>query len=610
MALLNPKKITNIQCTLWSPEEIKKFSVVEISNPDLYENNKPKAYGLFDPRLGADRNFYCSTCKSDIKTCSGHFGRITLSKKCYVPHFMGNVIKVLQSVCHVCSKLLIPEYELVKLKNTIQNKKRNNKLKFIAKESTKYTYCSNVSISCYAVQPKYKKDGTEILASFANDKKIRIYAEDCYNLFKMISDDTCQLLGFDCEYSRPEYMIVSILPVLPPSSRPSVFHNSNQRSECDLTHKYLDILKCNNALKQKLEKIEQELNDLSKNKEREINETIDIIDYKCSCICNCECQKNCKDSCICDCIGQCGLVCECPCENEDCDADEDEDCECIKTPETCNSNCFENCQCECMGCENKCVCCTRLCKNTEQCKCKEQEAKLLVESKYLERKKKHDDTVEQMYKHLQYHVWTLMNNKSPGIPPSQQRSGRVLQALQQKISGKTGRVRCNLSGKRVDFSSRSVITPDPNISIDELGVPMKVAKVLTYPETVNKFNIEKLTNLLKNDAYPTVIYITKKGSKSCSKVSIIKKQISNYEKTEVPSDMQKLLYKTHKNIINLEEGDKIERQLMDGDYVIFNRQPSLHKMSMMGHKVKVLIYDTFRLNPCVVTPYNADQFSS
>lgn len=57
---------------------------------------------------------------------------------------------------------------------------------------------------------------------------------------------------------------------------------------------------------------------------------------------------------------------------------------------------------------------------------------------------------------------------------------------------------------------------------------------------------------------------------------------------------------------HLEYGYTVERHLMNGDYVVFNRQPSLHKMSAMGHRVRVLPYSTFRLNLSVTTPYNAD----
>ena len=193
--------------------------------------------------------------------------------------------------------------------------------------------------------------------------------------------------------------------------------------------------------------------------------------------------------------------------------------------------------------------------------------------------------IDEWYQLLQYHIATFVDNTLPGIPPAQQRSGRSLKSIKERLKSKEGRVRGNLMGKRVDYSARSVITPDPNIGIDELGVPYEIAKNLTFPEIVTKFNIEELNTIVRNgyDNYP--------GAKSIKRISdgnIISLKVintSNY---------------------NLDIGDIVNRHLKDNDRVLFNRQPSLHKMSMMSHRVRVLPYKTFRLNVSVTTPYNAD----
>jgi DNA-directed RNA polymerase II subunit RPB1 len=186
---------------------------------------------------------------------------------------------------------------------------------------------------------------------------------------------------------------------------------------------------------------------------------------------------------------------------------------------------------------------------------------------------------------LQYHVATLVNNNIPGVSPSAQRSGRLLKSLQQRLGSKDGRIRNNLQGKRVEFSARSVISPDPNISVGEIGVPVKVAMDLTFPERVTEYNRKKLYALVQNgaDVYP--------GAKS------IQRAMNGYT-------MQLKNVKLKEQILYL--GDIVHRHLMDGDIVLFNRQPTLHRMSMMGHKVKVLPYNTFRLNVSAVSPYNAD----
>ena len=87
---------------------------------------------------------------------------------------------------------------------------------------------------------------------------------------------------------------------------------------------------------------------------------------------------------------------------------------------------------------------------------------------------------------LQYYIATIVDNKIPGVASVAQRSGRALKSIKESLKWKTGRVRGNLMGKSVDFSARSVITPDPSLSISELGVPLKIAKNITKPVKVNE----------------------------------------------------------------------------------------------------------------------------
>lgn len=187
---------------------------------------------------------------------------------------------------------------------------------------------------------------------------------------------------------------------------------------------------------------------------------------------------------------------------------------------------------------------------------------------------------------LQYHLSTFIDNKIPGIPQAKQRTGRPLRSLSERLKSKEGRIRGNLMGKRVDFSARSVITPDPCISINELGVPIKIAMNLTYPEKVNKYNKVKLMKLIENgpDNYPGAKYI-RKANQDYRTIRLKNLDIDT---------------------ITIDDNDIVDRHMMNGDYVLFNRQPSLHKMSMMSHKVRVMKYDTFRLNPAVTPSYNAD----
>lgn len=198
--------------------------------------------------------------------------------------------------------------------------------------------------------------------------------------------------------------------------------------------------------------------------------------------------------------------------------------------------------------------------------------------------------IDEWYQLLQYHVATLINNNLPGIPPAQQRSGRSLKAIQDRLKSKEGRVRGNLMGKRVDYSARTVITPDPRLKLNQLGVPIEICMNLTFPEKVNKYNKERLTQYVRNGYYKYP------GAKS-----IRRKASGNSMSKVISLSVQGLA-----DIIQLEEGDIVNRHLIKGDYVLFNRQPSLHRMSMMQHDVVPLPYKTFRLNVSVTRPYNAD----
>ena len=303
-------------------------------------------------------------------------------------------------------------------------------------------------------------------------------------LFKRLSDEEAWLLGFDSVFSRPEWMICSVLPVAPPSVRPSVKKDGQQpRSEDDLTHKYIDIIKCNKTLKQKLHALAD--------------------------------QNNSSAS---------GLA---------------------------GSSATDN---------------------TKQINSR------LVESwRYI----------------LQYHVATLIDNEC-GVNKAQQRSGRPVKAIRQRLKSKEGRIRGNLMGKRVDFSARTVITPDPLLKLDELGVPLDMCTNMTFPEKVNPFNIDRLRRMVSNgtEKYPGARIIEKANGR---RMSLKFFNSSN--------NHHLLIEKANALCV----GDTVHRHILEGDPVLFNRQPSLHKMSMMCHRVKPMkVGKTFRLSVDATAPYNAD----
>ena len=194
--------------------------------------------------------------------------------------------------------------------------------------------------------------------------------------------------------------------------------------------------------------------------------------------------------------------------------------------------------------------------------------------------------IEGLTSVLQYFIAMIVNNKIKGAVPMAQRSGRPLQCIMGRLNSKNGRIRGNLMGKRVDFSARSVITGDPNLSVQQLGVPLKIAKNLTKPVIVNDKNRDFLLQLIQNgpDIHPGAKIVERKNGESIS------------------------LRYADVNSIRLENGDIVHRHMMDGDAVLFNRQPSLHRMSMMCHIVKIMKQgDSFRFNVSCTKPYNADR---
>ncbi len=193
--------------------------------------------------------------------------------------------------------------------------------------------------------------------------------------------------------------------------------------------------------------------------------------------------------------------------------------------------------------------------------------------------------IEDLWDLLQFHITTFFDNTVTRIPPARHRSGQPLKTITERIKGKEGRIRKNLAGKRVNYSGRTVISPDPSIQLNEVGIPYEIAKIVTVSESATDLNLKRLKKLIeKGEEYPGANYVIRPDGKRKKITTDLKEEIIN----------------------ELIPGYKIERHLQDGDVVLFNRHPSLHRGSLMAHFVKVLPGRTFRLHPSVCIPYNAD----
>ena len=459
MSTTTTKIIDGIIFSVWSPQEIRKYSVAEITQPETYdEDGMAVQGGLMDGRLGVlEPGQKCVTDGNTAARSPGHFGHIELAEPVLHIAFVDNIYKLLQSTCRSCGRIKlapedIQEFTTIRKREAsytiISQKRIPEQIQDKAKKQKDCPHCGKSQYELIFTKPTIFIEKTEIGEN-------RLLPITIRERLSQITDDDLRLLGYDPKTARPEWFILQALPVPPVTVRPSIILETGIRSEDDLTHKLVDIIRVNQRLKESKE------------------------------------------------AGTPPLI------------------------------------------------------------------------------------VQDLVDLLQYHVTTYFDNEVSGIPQAHHRSGRPLKTLTQRLKGKEGRFRGSLSGKRVDFSSRTVISPDPNLDLSEVGVPSAVAMKLTIPEIVTDWNIEKLKKLVINgpSEFPGVNYITRPDG--------VKIRLDFVEDRSLIAD-------------SLEIGFLVERHLMDGDVVLFNRQPSLHQMSIMAHFVKVLPGKTFRLHPSVCPPYNAD----
>ena len=477
VAVQNVSPIIGIQFSIMSPDEIRKSSVAHITDRNTYDNNRPVVGGPFDARMGVlEPGLICPTDGLDYMQTPGYFGHIELARPVFYIQYLTTIRKILSCVCIKCSKLLIDK----------EANRRFMDMKSDKRWGSVFQYCSKVKRcgddthdGCGCLQPKRikKQDIATIIAEWesnetedtggaeagagaggggAGAKKsitMHLTPEVVLKIFRRISDEDVSFMGFSPQFSRPDWMICQVLAVPPPAVRPSIKMDGQQRSEDDISHILVNIIKHNKTLQEK------------------INE------------------------------------------------------------------------------------------------------------------KAAQKVIDGWHDVLQYYIATQINNNIPGVGQVAQRSGRPLKSIMDRLNGKGGRVRGNLMGKRVDFSARSVITPDPNLSIRELGIPLKIAKNITKPVSVNDMNKNFLLKLVRNgpDEYPGAKILEKRNGENIS-----------------------LRYADRENI-RIENGDVVHRHIMDGDGVLFNRQPTLHRMSMMCHIARIMYQgDTFRMNVGDTKPYNAD----
>ena len=345
-----------------SPEDIRAMSVVTVETPDTYEDDGfPIEKGLMDPRLGViDPSLVCRTCGFRGGDCQGHFGSIELARPVIHIGFGDIIHKILRSTCNECGRVLLDDQQIEEFTERINGAMHSREslnailkeVYRVAKRELKTMPEDDEEIDpkhccphCGAPQEAIHLDKPVTI----RQGDYRLTPSEVRERLEKINDEDSFVLGVNPEVARPEWLVLTVLPVPPVTIRPSITLDTGERSEDDLTHKLVDILRINQRLLENME------------------------------------------------AGAPQLI------------------------------------------------------------------------------------VEDLWELLQYHVTTYFDNEASGVPPARHRSGRPLKTLTQRLKGKEGRFRSNLSGKRVNFSARTVISPDPNISINEVGVPEMIAKEVTVP---------------------------------------------------------------------------------------------------------------------------------
>ncbi len=449
------KRIDSISFGLFSAQELKKIAVAKIITPELYDREGyPVDGGLMDIRMGViDPGLRCKTCGQKLKECPGHFGFMDLARPVLHINYISTILDLLRINCKDCGRLLegeekvqnhIKKLEIAEMEKRTKAKQKDIRT-FVAK-------LKNIK-KCPHCNVKQQKIMLEKPSTILADGK-RITPTEIRARLERINDLDLACVGINPKEARPEWMVLTVLPVPPVTIRPSITLESGERSEDDLTHKLSDIVRINQRL-------------------------------------------------------------------------------------------FENINAG---------------------------APEII--------------IEDLWDLLQYHVTTFFDNAVSQLPVARHRSGQPLKTLSERIKSKEGRFRHNLAGKRVNYSARTVISPDPKLKFNEVGIPLSVAMELTVPERVTEWNTEWLKGLIKKGPkeYPGANYVTRPDGK----------------KKKITEDILDVLLE------ELQPGYVVERHLIDKDICIFNRQPSLHRMNIMAHKIRVLPGKSFRLNPAVCTPYAAD----
>lgn len=567
MAEQEMRTIKGIQFDIMSPEMIKGYSVLHVTHPVTYDQNLPSPGGLFDTKMGTINKYVtCETCEQDMDTCVGHFGHIELARPVYHPGFMVDVLKLLRCVCHSCAALLMDKESIYE--------KNYHWVSSATTSSNKWSVCTKC-------KPENEEEANEMNdpADDGNDQAGEndlIEGNDPTEGNDQTGENN-QTIG------RKRTIRPSQTTSRKTTNRKTTGRKSTRKRQVKRGVKQYNYTREATVIFSELmtkkdkpvtnDDIDNGKNNDEKNNEGQNDENEEKTQEEKLA------EKNKRKKIVTP--RRAYLILE---------RITPEDAEWLGFTK---GNRPENFIISVLPVPPPCV---RPSVQMDTSRRGEDDltyklAEIIRTNNnlksYIDGEARGGEKGD-LWALLQFHVATYLDNDIPKLAKAKHRSGRDINGIKQRLKSKEGRIRSNLMGKRVDFSARDVITPDPNLSINEVGIPESIAMNLTYKVYVTKKNIDWCYTLLRNGPYkyPGANFIVKtiNGKREVFDLSITKNPMS----------------------LNLRYGDAIVRHVLDGDYVLFNRQPSLHRMSMMAHRLRVLEGDTFRLAVAVTTPYNAD----
>ncbi len=606
-------RITGLRLGLLTAEEIERNKGAVLTEHMVYARNLPKLDGPNDPGMGpSDRRVLCNTCRCSWFKCPGHPGVLRLPVPLYHVGFIATTFKLLQAVCWCCSSLkgTVPD--------PVPGAKPGSQFSLAFEAGKGRFKCP----SCQCPQPQYKKSGPmsirrvwkpaqlQVLSQLSPG--LRLLAErpftpaDALAIFEGMTDAAIVKAGMDPVASHPKALILQNVAVLPPNARPAIMaaEGSKRKGQDDITSQLQDIVKACRALRRAMAGAQVES---TATPEYEYANNYAKV-YASLAVAAAAKASGSEKAATAATTAAATAAAPSPtpiavqaskAKRPAAKRAKGKSSSAPSIPADHGPNEGEGVS-ESKGDDNG--------SNNGNTPGLPPVA-LTVDNLYLPWSSEVVDALRQVLpdvvatitpvqaaaawnafpvqcERLQDQVTVMINNGGRFAPLVRQRTGVAKRSLVARLVGKQGRLRGNIFARRTDQNARSVIKPDRWLDIDQLGVPRVFMNTLTKPEEVHRGNLDRLQAAVKLGPGQTG---------GAARVLRADGRL-----------IQLHLLKPGMPPVVLQPGDVVERHLIDGDVGIFNRQPTLHRLGMMAHRLKAIQGEAFGLPLGVMGPYNAD----